>query len=147
MLLLVFGLTAMAQSVHAGSQNGLEGTWRAQVTVRNCQTGVALRTFPALFAFAKGGTVTFTTAGQLPSLSTPGLGVWHHMDGHTYSAVSEVFVFSPAGAWIQTHRLTRAIEISHDANEFTDTVALEIFDTNGNLIVTGCATTVASRME
>ena len=68
MLVLGFGLTAMAQS-GAGSSNGLEGTWRAQVTVSDCQTGEALRTFPALFAFAKGGTVTFTTAGQLPSRS------------------------------------------------------------------------------
>src|SRR6266567_4199854 len=147
MLVLAFGFTAMAQSVDAGSHNGLEGTWRAQLTVRDCQTGVALRTFPAIFAFAKGGTLTYTTAGQLPSLSTPGLGVWHHMDGHTYGAVTEVFIFSPAGAWTQTHRLTRLIEVSTDADEFTDTVALEIFGTNGNLIATGCATTIANRME
>ena len=143
MLVLGSGLTAWAQSEDAG----LKGTWRLQVTVRDCQTGQALRTFPALFAFAKGGTLTVTTAGQLPSLSTPGLGVWRHTDGHTYSAVSEAFVFSPAGAWTQTHRLTRVIEISNDANEFTDTVALQIFDTNGNLILTGCATSVASRFE
>jgi metal-dependent hydrolase (beta-lactamase superfamily II) len=88
-----------------------------------------------------------TTAGQPPSLSTPGLGVWRHTDGDTYSAVSEAFVFNPAGAWIQTHRLTRAIEIGNDADEFTDTVTLQIFDTNGNLIVTGCATSVAHRFE
>ena len=143
MLVLGSGLTAWAQSEDAG----LQGTWRLQVTVRDCQTGQALRTFPALFAFAKGGTLTVTTAGQLPSLSTPGLGVWRHRDGHTYSAVSEAFVFSPAGAWTQTHRLTRVIEIGNDANEFTDTVALQIFDTNGNLIVTGCGTSVASRFE
>lgn len=62
-------------------------------------------------------------------------------------AVTDAFVFSPAGVWIQTHRLTRAIEVSIDGNAFTDTVALEIFDTNGNLIVTGCATSVASRLE
>jgi hypothetical protein len=146
MLVLVFGLTAMAQSEGNGS-NGLEGTWRAQVTVRDCQTGAALRSFPAMFAFAKGGSVTFTTAGQLPSLATPGLGAWHHVDGHRYSAVSEVFIFSPAGAWIQTHRLTRVIEIRNDANEFTDTIALEIFDTSGNQIATGCGGTVASRLE
>ncbi len=87
-LVLGFGSTAMAQSADNGS-NGLAGTWRAQVTVQDCQTGVTLRAFPAMFAFAKGGTVTFTTAGQLPSVATPGLGTWHHMDGHTYSAVSE----------------------------------------------------------
>ena len=146
MLVLGFGSTAMAQSVDNGA-NGLEGTWRAQVTVRDCQTWEALRSFPAMFAFAKGGTVTFTTAGQLPSLATPGLGVWHHMDGHRYSAVSEVFIFSPAGAWIQTHRLTRLIQVGIGGNTYTDIVALEILDTNGNVIATGCGTTAASRME
>jgi hypothetical protein len=61
--------------------------------------------------------------------------------------VSEAFVFSPAGAWIQTHRLTRAIELSSDANEFTEIVAVEIFDTNRNLLGTGCGTSVATRFK
>jgi hypothetical protein len=147
MLVLGFGLTAMAQSGGAWSPDGLEGTWRAQLTISDCQTGVALRTFPAVFAFAKGGTLTVTTAGQLPSLSTPGLGVWKHLHGHTYRAVSEAFFFSSAGAWTSTQRLTRVIEVASDEKEYTDTVALKIFDTNGNLIVTGCGTTVASRMK
>src|ERR1700751_1202908 len=89
----------------------------------------------------------YTAAGKLPSVATPGLGVWHRVDGHTYSAVSEVFIFSSAGAWIQTHRLTRVIEVSNDANEFSDTISLEIFNPTGNLIATGCGTTVASRLE
>jgi len=145
MLALGSGLKARAQSE---SQAGpLEGTWRGQLTVRDCQTGAELRTFPALFTFAKGGTLTATTAGQSPALFTPNLGVWGHTGGNTYSAVSEAFVFSPAGVWIQTHRLTRAIELSSDANEFTDTVALEIFDTNRNLLGTGCATSAGRRFE
>jgi len=146
-LALGSGLTAKPKSADTGSDNGLQGTWRVQLTVRDCQTGVALRTFPALFTFSKGGTLSVTTAGQLPALSTTGLGVWRHTDGHAYSAVSEAFVFSTAGAWIQTHRLTRAIEIGDNEDEFTDTVALQIFDTNGNVIVTGCATSVGSRFE
>lgn len=148
MLVLGSGLTARARAQDAGSHNGLQGTWRGQVTVRDCQTGEAQRTFPALLTFAKGGTLTLVTAGQPPALSTTGLGVWRHTDGHTYSAVSESFVFSSAGAGTQTHRLTRTIEIGNDSDEFTETVALEIFDTaSGNLIVTGCATGVASRLE
>lgn len=91
--------------------------------------------------------MALTTAGQLPSLSTTGLGVWQHTVGHSYSAVSEAFVFSPAGAWIQTQRLTRAIEIGDDGDTFNDTVALEIFDTNGNVIVRGWATSAASRFK
>ena len=146
-LVLGSGLTAKPQSVDTGSDNGLQGAWRVQLTVRDCQTGVALRTFPALFTFAKGGTLSVTTAGQLPALSTTGLGVWRHTDGHAYSAVSEAFVFNTAGVWTQTHRLTRAIEIGNNEDEFTDTVALQIFDTNGNVIVTGCATSVGSRFE
>ena len=144
MLVLGSGLTATAQSE---SPNGLEGTWRVQLTVSDCITGQVLRTFPALFAFAKGGTLTATTAGQLPSLSTTVLGIWRHTNGHSYSAVSETFIFSPAGAWIQTHRLTRAIDVSNDGDKFTDTVALQIFDTSGNQIVTGCGTSVGSRMK
>jgi hypothetical protein len=147
-LVLGFGLTAMAQSENAGSPKGLEGTWRAQVTVLDCQNpNVVLRTFPARFAYAKGGTLTVTTAGQLPSLNTPGLGVWNHMYGRTYSAVTEAFIFSSAGAWTSTQRLTRVIEVGRDGNGYTDVIGLEILDTNGNVIVTGCGTTVASRME
>jgi hypothetical protein len=147
LLVLGSGLTATAESENDESPNGLEGTWRVLLTVSDCQTGQVLRTFPAVFAFAKGGTLTLTTAGQLPSLSTTGLGIWQHTKGHSYGAVSESFIFSPAGAWAQTHRLTRAIEVSNDGDQFTDTVALQIFDTNGNQIVTGCGTSVGSRMK
>ena len=147
MLLLGSGLTARAQSEGANSQRGLEGAWRLQLTVRDCNTGQALRTFPAVFTFAKGGTATVITAGQLPSLATTGLGAWRHAQGHNYSAVTDVFIFSPAGVWIQTHRLTRAIEVSNDGNAFTDKVALQILDPNDNVIATGCATSVASRVE
>jgi hypothetical protein len=153
-LLSVFALAVMlfltpglgAQEGNSESQAGrLEGMWRLQITVRDCQTGAPQRTFPALFAFSKGGILTETSAGVSPALSTPGYGVWRHTDGHSYSAVVEAFVFNPAGTWIQTHRLTRAIELDKNADEFTDTVKLEIFDTSGNLIVTGCATSVARR--
>ena len=143
MLFLGSGSSAMAQS----EGNRLEGTWRVQVTVLDCQTGAVLRTFPALFAFAKGGTVTNTTAGQSPAIFTPGFGVWRHTQGRTYTAVSEAFVFDPTGVWIQTHRLTRSIELEGDADEFTDSINLEIFDTSGNLITTGCGTSVATRFK
>src|SRR4051794_39288223 len=147
MLVLVFGLTAKAQSGGAGSYDGLEGTWRAQLKIIDCTTKAVLRTFPAKFSFAEGGTLTVTTAGQPPSQNTPGLGVWSYMYGHTYSAVSEAFVFSPTGVWTSTQRLTRVITLSRDAKRYTDSVALEILDINDNVIVTGCGTSVAHRME
>ena len=147
MLFLGSGIAAHAQSDDDNAQRGLEGAWRLQVTVRDCNTGQALRTFPAVFTFSEGGTATVITAGQLPSLATTGLGAWRHAQGHDYSAVTDAFVFSPAGVWIQTHKLTRAIEVSNDGNAFTDRVALQILDPNDNVIATGCATSVASRLE
>jgi hypothetical protein len=148
LLVLGSGLTATAQSVIAGSTNGLEGTWRLLVTVRDCITGQPLRpTFPAVFSFAQGGTATVITAGQLPSLFTPQLGVWRHTQGHNYTAVGDAFVFSTAGAWIQTNRFTRAIQVSVEGDSFIDQIALQIFDTNGNQIVAGCGTSVGSRMK
>ena len=148
LLVLGSGLTATAQSANDGSDNGLEGTWRLQVTVRDCITGQPLRpTFPAVFSFAQGGTATVITAGQLPSLFTPQLGVWRHTQGHHYTAVGDAFVFSTDGVWIQTNRYTRAIQVSVDGDSFIDQIALQIFDTSGNQIVTGCGTSVGSRMK
>jgi hypothetical protein len=147
-LVLGSGLRANAQSEGAWSHRGLQGAWRLQLTVLDCQTQQVQRTFPALATFAKGGTLTLTTAGQSPAQSTTGLGVWRRTGDHSYSAVSESFVFSPAGVWIQTHRLTRAIDVDVDGDEFTDTVALEILDTSGNVVATGgCATSVGTRFK
>jgi hypothetical protein len=142
MLVLGTGLTARAQSV-----DSLVGTWRVQLTVSDCQTGQVLRTFPALFAFATGGTLSATTAGQVPALNTTGLGIWKHTKGRSYSAVSESFIFSSAGVWVQTSRLTRAIDVNSNGDQFTDIVALQIFDTSGNQIVAGCGTSVGNRMK
>jgi hypothetical protein len=137
-----------AQEGNSESQGGrLEGTWRVQVSVQDCQTGAVLRSFPALFAFAKGGTLTEATAGQPPSLFTPGFGVWRHTGGQTYSAVFEAFAFNPAGVWIATHRFTRVITLDKDADEFTDSIKLEILDTSGNSIASGCGSSTARRFE
>ena len=144
MLLLALGLGA--QEGNSESQAGrLEGMWRLQITVRDCQTGAVQRTFPALFAFSKGGILTATSAGLPSASTTPDYGVWRHNKGQSYGAVAESFIFNPAGAWIQTHRLTRTIELDRGGDNFTDTIKLEIFDTSGNLIAAGCGTSIAVR--
>src|SRR5260370_22251062 len=67
-LLLPLGLGA--QEGNSESQAGrLEGMWRLQITVRDCQTGAGQGAFPALFSFSKGGILNATSAG-LPSAST-----------------------------------------------------------------------------
>lgn len=133
----------MSQS-HGGK---LEGTWRVHVTQRNCQTGAELRTFPALLTFAEGGTLTGTTTAFPPALRGSDYGVWNHNGGRGYGAVSEAFIFSPAGAWVSTQRITQAIQVDRDGDSFTSDATVEFFDTLGNTTLTGCATAIATRME
>ena len=125
----------------------LEGTWRVLVTQRNCQSGAEVRTFPALLAFAEGGTLTGSTTAFPPALRGSDYGVWSHSGGRRYGAVSEAFLFSPAGAWVSTQRITQAIQLDRGGDSFTSDAAVEFFDTLGNTTLTGCATAVATRME
>ena len=132
------------------SQSGagrIHGTWRVHVTQRNCQTGAEIRTFPALLAFAEGGTLTGATTAFPASLRGSDQGVWNHNGGRSYGARSEAFLFNPAGAWVLTQRITQAIQLDHDADSFTSDATVEFFDTAGNLTSNGCATAIATRME
>jgi hypothetical protein len=125
----------------------IEGTWRVQVTLRNCQTGAELRNFPALLTFANGGTLTGTSTVLATGLRSPDHGIWEHSDGHNYHALDEAFIFNPAGTWVSTQRLTQNIELARDGDTFFSNAYTEFFDPAGNLTSTGCATAVATRME
>ena len=131
------------------SQEYVVGTWRVRVTIRDCHTGAEIRTFPALVTFGNEGTLIETTAGFPPAVRTSGHGFWRNTGGHNYSAVSEAFLFSPAGAWIGTQRITQTIEFGDDRDEFTSTATTNFFDPNGNPIPgfppSSCATAVGRR--
>lgn len=121
----------------------LEGTWRVQVTLRVCQTGAEIRTFPSLVTFAQGGTLTETTS--VPR--GPGHGVWTRTVGHRYGAVFEAFTFNPAGVWTGTQRVTQTVEMGNDPDTFTANASSEIFDAGGNLIINGCSTAIGQRLK
>jgi hypothetical protein len=145
---IISAKTAVAAQEPAKS-NGpkLEGTWRVHVTIRDCNSGAALRMFPAFLTFAQGGTLTETTTGFAPALRSPGHGFWRHTNYHSYLAVSEAFLFSPTGVWTGTQRLTQSIEIGDSPDQLDSTATNEIYDPNGQLITSGCATAVATRMD
>lgn len=134
------------EGAHQGRQ--LPGTWRVQITLRNCQTGDALRPpFPAMATFAVGGTVITSDGGLSPLVRGAGHGVWRHMGGHTFDALTEAFLFTPAGTLNGLQRLRQSLEIGSDPDEFNAIVAAEILDAQGTLLASGCATSVGRRME
>ena len=137
---------ALTRGQESDSHGGkIEGTWRVQVTLRNCQNGDPIRTFPAMLTFASGGTLTGTSTVLPPASRGGDFGIWQFNGGRGYSAVSEAFLFN-SGVWSQTQRITQAITLSQDADILSSEAHTEFFDTSGNLVSSGCATAVATRM-
>ena len=125
----------------------LEGTWQVQVTLQNCQTGAVLRTAPAFLTFAQGGTLVETTTVFSSSQRGPGHGFWEHTGGKAFKAVSKAFFFNPDGTWAGTQTLTQQIEFGDDPDVFNSMATTEIVAPNGTVILSGCATAVAHRLE
>ncbi len=123
----------------------LVGTWFTHVTSRDCGTGEELRSFPAFGTFSSGGTLTDTTTAISPALRSPGHGTWEQTGRNKYSSISLAFLFSPAGLWTGTQRVTQAIEIKE--NRFSSTASVQFFDAAGNPTTKGCAIAVGSRVE
>jgi len=148
---LLIGVIAVSMSPAASAaepesaSEGLVGTWYTQVTIRNCQTGTALNSFPALASFAPSGVVTDTTTGFPPLVRSPGHGSWEKTGANTYHSVSVAFLFSPTGAWTGTQKLTQTITIEN--NQYSSTAVNNIFDTSGTLTASGCASATATRVE
>ena len=121
--------------------------WDAQVTVRNCQTGAAVRSFRSLLTFAAGGTMQETTAGTAPNLRSPGHGVWRHLGENRFSDAFKFFRFKPDGGYDGWQKISRQIDLSANGNQFAATASIEIYDADDNLAQTGCATAAAVRFE
>lgn len=130
----------------------LEGTWRLQVTLHNCQTGAPLITFPSLLTFTSDHTLIEVTSSPafLPGQRNPGLGVWSRTDTDTFRAVSDGFILfnsvsNPPGFKRGVQRITQTIQV--DGDNFAATASTQFFDTTGVLYDSGCATAVGQRFE
>jgi hypothetical protein len=133
----------------------LEGTWRVTVTLRDCGTGAQSPPFQSLLTFARGGTLTGTTASPafLPGQRTPDYGMWSPAGGHAFRAVEEAFILfdSPHGAnrpgfRSGTQRISQTIELRND-DEFTSTASTSYFDVGGKLVTKGCASAIGRRIK
>jgi hypothetical protein len=153
----VWASTLAAGPVRAdgdGPHGKLEGTWRVEVTTADCQTGTPGLRFDALLSFARGGTLSGTTANPVfrPGQRTSDYGVWRKTGDHTYRAVSEAFILfdSPAAPPAPplargVQRITQAIDVAGDT--FDSRAAVRFFDVNGQVLGTLCASATGERMQ
>src|SRR5258707_7725507 len=159
-VLIVVLAGALVQSFGANATAGpngegtLQGTWRAQVTPINCQTGAPLPipSFSALDSYARGGTLTevVNAAAFLPGQVTPGLGVWSQTQANAYKAVWEVFILFDTPPAVPgfpfkrgVQRLMRDIEVHGDHMTFNG--SRQVFHTHGNELAVASPTRPRTR--
>jgi len=147
-LLQPFGQDADAGS-HRGRGDNLQGTWRAKVNPKNCQTGAPGPSFDLLLSLHEDGTLTEVMNAPLwqPGQKTSGLGVWSHTHRNAYRAVWDGFILfdslPPVPYKRGVQRLTWDIEVHGD--QMTFEAAGQAFDANGNLVVASCASGTGTR--
>jgi hypothetical protein len=148
--LAVMLILAEAQTPAAGQKGQgrrIEGTWLVEITDRNCQTGEATGTIPALNTFLAGGSMLSNPAAPPAALRT-GHGVWEHAGGRSFTNTVVFFRFNPlSGAYAGTVTLRRNIELGENSDQFTSTDKAEVADPSGNVLESRCATTVGRRLE
>ncbi len=83
-----------------------------------------------------------------PGQRTSGYGTWTREPGGTYSSIDVAFIVFTAGPFQRgTQRLDHSITVSPDGNQFNDEATVQFFDTNGNLLSSGCARAVGTRLQ
>lgn len=140
-----------SQNPHPGQPgrdaHKLEGTWRVQITIVSCQTGVPVAApFPAMATFGREGTMITSDGGLSPTARGAGHGVWRFLSPGAFEAQTEAFLFTN-GVRTGTQRLRQDLQLGVDGDEFTARVSSEILNADGNLVFSGCATSVGRRME
>jgi hypothetical protein len=133
----------------ASDAGKIEGAWNVEVTVRDCTTGQPVATAYRMITFEKDGSIQEFAAffnPLNPVRRGPGQGVWSHSTSRNYSYDVQFFRlnadFTLAG-WNREHG---EVVLDVSGTTFTGTHTAQIFDVNGNLLFTACATDTATRL-
>ncbi len=114
----------------------IEGVWKANVTIFDCNTKQVLRTFQGLQVFHAGGTLTDTNSTD-PASRGPGMGVWRKVARGQFATQFTSMSFS-GGVYTGYAVANRQVTLGPDGNTATGSTHSEIYDANGNLITTTC---------
>ena len=133
-------------SLRSGNKQGLVGSWNLEVTLRDCQTGMEIITFPAMNTYNQGGTSQQSAPPEPGFTHLTGHGVWSHKTGRNYSGAFQFFSLTPMGFVAKRTTVRSAISLGRDGNSYTSTDTSETIDANGNSTM-GCSTTTATRFQ
>ena len=132
-----------AQTMSAQSANSVEGTWAVAVTVVDCTTGVVIRNVRTLQMFSHDGSFTETAFTASRGIS---VGKWNRTGAKTSGATFWFFRYTSTGTFASLAQGLDSITLCADGSTFTSVGTVQDFDSNNNLISTGCVTHSATRL-
>ena len=141
--LTMVAATATGQGTQGGT---VQGTWDMRITLTDC-AGHVIRSFPSLIEFAAGGTVVESNGGTPQALKTPGEGVWRHTTDNNYAFRFKFFTFSPQNVFTGWTIISGETTVDETGDANTGSATVEVYDPNGVLVATVCASTVGTRFE
>ena len=143
------GFVCAGNGTRIQSQGGqrIVGTWNVHISARSCQTGAEIRTFESMEHFNVGGTMQDVASGFAPGRQTPGIGVWSHLGGNTYSFSFKSFGFDANGNFSGWTIVRHDLTLDSTGDGFTSEGTAEFYDAGGNLLFTGCSSNTATRFE
>ena len=136
------------QALQSPTAHTLQGTWLVTRHGVDCITGQDILSFPAIMTFNQGG--TYTGYGVPPG-GDPGqgteYGVWQRESGsQNYSVRAVGYGYTAEGDFDGRVEITDALHLT-TANSFEGSATIQIFDADGNLVFTACATRTGTRFE
>lgn len=137
--------TTRAQEPAAPAGFKIEGTWDVQTTMVDCTTGVPLLPPGKSFvSYNQGGTYIEEASGVPSSRRYPGLGVWHHVRGRTYSLAFKTFQYNADGT--SNGKIVVNLEVEHNLDDTTTSSAVaRIYNAAGDLTGSRCVNAVGTR--
>ena len=146
---VVPGNRATADDRH---EQGLEGTWRLQVTPVYCPdvtTGTLAAPFQGLVSFTGVGTLTNTFNNTLFGYDTPGHGYWWKINDRTYKDLFELLIVDPptTSPYVPGTQKSLATITLVDQNALTAHVVSTYFNSSGAIYLTKCSDVVGTRLN
>jgi hypothetical protein len=143
LMISVVPVTAQDQA----PERSLVGVWVTQVTRRNCETGEPIgATSQIQLTFAKGGTLLETVGPSI--FRSLGNGIWRRGSGwNEYSFAQRFMRYDAAGSFVGSMVVRVALTLDETGDHYTSTATNDVLDVNGNVIGSGCATSVSTRFS
>lgn len=122
----------------------LEGVWESMITTHDCGTSAPTGTFFGAQMFNPGGTMSDTNASPTATRG-PGFGTWMRTAAG-YTVKFRFFAYGSTGVVSGITRVTRTVTLGATAGTATSVDSNQLYDLNGALVRTVCATDVSTKI-